>query len=160
MRKCRWQDKLINGKVIPAKVFKAICNIIFQSAVEGKTIEYGEITNIINKQFPDVKIDNHTDMGHILGEINDQVAKATETSKENPTSIYPSSIVVKKDYPSIVVKKGEGKPGKGFWGVNSGDNPPSEFKDKSEDEQEKALKKYRKNVFDTSKWDCECEETS
>jgi len=90
-------------------------------------------------------------MGYILGEINDQVAEKTKTSEENPTSIYPSSIVINKDTK---------KPGDGFWGVSSGDNPPSKFKDKSEDGQKEALKKYRENVFDTSKWDCKCEETS
>jgi len=143
---CKWEDKPIGEekKIIPAKVFEAICNIIFQSAGKGKTIKYGEITNIINKQFPDVKIDNYPDMGHILGEINDQVAEATKTSKENPTSIYPSSIVINKE---------RKEPGDGFWGVSSGDNPPSKVK---KNERDDVLKEYQRNVFDTNKWNCNC----
>ena len=143
---CKWKDKTIGKKTIPAEAFEAICNIILESAKQRNPITYKEITEEIKKkQFNNIII-SRKELGYILGEINNQVAEKTHNLLGK--SIYPTA---------IVVKTGTRTPSTGFWGVNSGDNPPSKKVITDKKEQRKVLEEYQCDVFDISKWDCNCQ---
>ena len=80
---------------------------------------------------------NRGTIGHIVGEVRNQVSHVT-----NP-SVYPSAIVVRRD---------TNQPGKGFWGLDEGSNPPSEV---PQNQQKQMLQKYQNDVFGRP-WNCNC----
>jgi hypothetical protein len=80
---------------------------------------------------------NRGTIGRIVGEVSVQVSQMI-----NP-SIYPSAIVVRKD---------TGRPGDGFWEVNTGTNPPSNVPPNN---RRGALQQYQNDVFNRN-WSCNC----
>ena len=137
---CNWQD--INpsygeGRKIQlsAQVISNACNIIWEAAQKRQRIAYADLMNKL-KQMGHRKI-NRATVGHIVGEVSTQVSQVT-----NP-SIYPSAIVVRKD---------TNQPGKGFWGLDRGSNPPSAV---PRNQQEQMLQQYQNDVFNRP-WNCNC----
>lgn len=130
---CDWRD--INpsygrhGRILlNARTISGACDIIRKTAQQRQTIVYSDLMNQL-KDKGHRKISRRT-IGLILGEVCNQVAQATDPS------IYPSVIVVRKDTK---------KPGKGFWGLYVGANPPGKV---PHDQRGKTLQQYQKDVFD------------
>lgn len=140
MLMCNWQDKIVTKRdgrriELPHNVFQDACKIIWQSAQQKRLISYSDVEKQL-KRLGHRKINRGT-IGDIVGEVSAQVSQVT-----NP-SIYPSAIVVHKGDKSI---------GVGFWGVDTGTNPPSEV---SPNQQKDALPQYQNDVFNKP-WDCNC----
>ena len=136
---CNWQDIEFPygiGRIqIDARTIQAACEIIFGVAQKSQTISYTEVMNEL-KSLGCPKINRGT-IGHIVGEVSVQVSQIT-----NP-SIYPSA---------IVVRSGTNQPGDGFWGVNTGTNPPSGV---PRNNRRNALQQYQNDVFNRL-WGCKC----
>jgi len=136
---CQWKSisvKLGRGTIqISAQTIKDACDIILQAAKKGQVIHYSDLWNML-KQLGHRGINRGT-IGSIVGEVSIQISQVT-----NP-SIYPSAIVVRKD---------TGKPGEGFWGLDSGTNPPSRV---PKNMRAKALQQYQHDVFHRT-WNCHC----
>lgn len=126
-----WEDRVFRfGRrkiTIPAETFRDAYRIIKESAQNGKYICYSEIMDRL-KNLGHQKINRGT-IGGIVGEVSIKVASST-----NP-SVYPSAIVVNKNTT---------KPGKGFWGLDRGTDPPSMV---PPDKRQKALRTYQETVF-------------
>jgi len=126
-----WEDRVFRygrGKImISAETFRDTYRIIKESARNGNYIYYSEVMDKL-KRLGHRKINRGT-IGGIVGEVSIMVANST-----NP-SVYPSAIVVKKN--SI-------EPGKGFWGLDRGTNPPSMV---PPDKRREALSEYQETVF-------------
>jgi len=136
---CNWQDITRSygvGKIqINAQVIEDACDIIRQRAQRKQTITYTDLM-VQLKHKGHGKINRGT-IGHIVGEVSTQVAQVT-----NP-SVYPSAIVIRKD---------TDQPGEGFWGLNSGTNPPEKVPDS---QKAQMLRQYQNDVFD-KEWSCNC----
>jgi hypothetical protein len=100
-----------------------------------KLIFYSDVEKEL-KRLGHRKINRGT-IGDIVGEVSIQVSQVT-----NP-SIYPSAIVVHKGDKSI---------GVGFWGIDTGTNPPCKV---SPNQQKDALLQYQNDVFNKP-WNCNC----
>lgn len=136
---CNWQDMefpyAIGRIQIDAQTIQVACEIIFRASQRSQTISYTEVMNEL-KRLGCPKINRGT-IGHIVGEVSVQVSQIT-----NP-SIYPSA---------IVVRSGTNQPGDGFWGVDTGTNPPSGV---SCNNRRNALQQYQNDVF-SRPWGCKC----
>lgn len=136
---CNWQDKVVVKKdrkiQMSAGVFSDACRIIRQMAQERRVIFYKALENEL-KSLGHPKINRGT-IGDIVGEVSIQVSQVT-----NP-SIYPSAIVVHKEDKTI---------GEGFWGLDTGANPPSKV---PVNQRQNALQQYQSDVFNRP-WNCNC----
>ena len=136
---CNWQDREFRygkGRIqIAAQTFQDACEIILQAAQKRQTISYTMVMDDL-KQLGHPKINRGT-IGHIVGEVSVQVSQITSPS------IYPSS---------IVVRSGTNQPGDGFWGVDTGTNPPSGVPCNN---RTNALQHYQNDVFNRP-WGCKC----
>lgn len=137
---CNWKDKEFHyrktGKIqLRANSFAETCNIISRVAQKKQVIAYSDLMQML-KQKGHEKINRGT-IGHIVGEVSNQVSQST-----NP-SVYPSAIVIRKDI---------NQPGKGFWGLDEGSNPPSAV---PQNQRKQMLQKYQNDVFGRS-WNCNC----
>jgi len=136
---CDWED--INprygmGKIqISAKVIRDTCDIIRQRAQNRQIVTYSDLMVQLKRE-GHRKINRGT-IGHIVGEVSTQVAQVTDPS------VYPSAIVVRKD---------TNKPGEGFWGLDTGTNPPEKVPNNQRD---LTLQQYQKDVF-SKPWRCDC----
>lgn len=65
----------------------------------------------------------------------------------NDPSIYPSAIVVRKDTM---------QPGKGFWGIDTGTDPPNKV---PINQRQSKLKNYQQASWQVQKWSCDCKMT-
>jgi len=139
---CRWKDvpcKYGRGRVIiPAQVIRDACQIIWQAAQQRQLIDYSTVIDQLKARGHHTRAPiNRITIGKIVGEVSDQVSQNT-----NP-SVYPSA---------IVVRRGTNRPGKGFWGLSKGTNPPSRVPSAN---QRAAIRQYQNDVF-TRKWACNC----
>jgi len=136
---CEWQDiyfRYAEGKIrIGARVIRDACDIIWKRAQNRQTITYADLMNLLKDRGHE-KINRGT-IGHIVGEVSSRIAQFT-----NP-SIYPSAIVVRKD---------TNQPGRDFWGLDTGNNPPSQV---APDQRAQMLQKYQSEIFSMS-WSCNC----
>ena len=137
---CNWSDVEIvfrDGKrvKIPAATIIDACEIIKDAAKQRRLITYTEIMDQL-KARGNRKI-NRATIGGIVGEVSAQVSKVT-----NP-SIYPSA---------IVVLKGTNYPGNGFWGIDTGTNPPKNVPEKM---RRVVIRRYQDDIF-SREWDCNC----
>ena len=127
-----WKDTTFDygkGKIkISGATIGDAYKIILKYAKKRSKIHYSVIINEL-KRLGHTKISRRT-IGSIVGDVSIQISRVTDPS------IYPSSIVVRKDHDT---------PGEGFWGVDSGKSPPSDVKTK---QQKIKLQEYQKNVFD------------
>jgi hypothetical protein len=137
---CNWKDmKFPYGKGVKiqlkADTFAETCKIISKAAQEKHLIAYSDLMQMLKKKKHE-KINRRT-IGHILGEVSNQVSQST-----NP-SVYPSAIVIRKD---------TSEPGKGFWGLDMGTNPPSKV---PQNKRQNTLQHYQNDVFNRP-WNCNC----
>jgi hypothetical protein len=124
------------GKIqINARVIRDACDIIRQRAQNRQTITYTDL--MVELKHKDHRKMNRRTIGHIVGEVSTQVAQVTDPS------IYPSAIVVRKD---------TNQPGKGFWGLDMGTNPPEKVPNNQRD---LTLQQYQNDVFNKP-WSCNC----
>ena len=138
---CNWQNTVIKqaggSRRIPidAQVIQDACTIIYRQAQTGEPIIYTDLMNQL-KQLGYRKINRGTIDG-IVGEVSNQVSQLT-----NP-SVYPSA---------IVVRGGSNQPGPGFWGLNSGTNPPNRV---TQNQRRIQLDQHQQHVFNLN-WACNC----
>lgn len=136
---CNWQN--INppygkGRIqINAQVIRDACDVIRQAAQNGQTIIYTDLMKRLKHR--EHEKTNRGTIGHIAGEVSNQVAQVT-----NP-SVYPSAIVVRSD---------TNQPGDGFWGLNMGTSPPSKV---YHNQRVQMLQQYQNGVFNRP-WSCNC----
>lgn len=142
---CNWQDKVVDkGKTktiirkIPEQVFSDACRIIHQMAQERRVICYSDLEYRLKNEGHGIV--SRLIIGDIVGEVSIQVSQVT-----NP-SIYPSAIVVHKNAKTV---------GEGFWGIDTGTNPPSKYQRLSQKQKENLLQQYRNDVFNRL-WNCNC----
>jgi hypothetical protein len=134
---CDWQDISVRKIRIDAQTIQDACKIIHKAAQKKETIVYRVLEDQL-KQLGHRGINRGT-VGNIVGEVSVRVSQLT-----NP-SIYPSAIVIRKD---------TCKPGKGFWEINEGTNPPDKV---PLNQRENELQEYQQNVFNgVSLWSCDC----
>ena len=136
---CNWQNiafPYARGRIrIDAQTIQAACEIIFHAAQKGQTISYTEVMDEL-RRLGCSKINRGT-IGSTVGEVSVQVSQITKPS------IYPSA---------IVVRNSTSQPGEGFWGVNTGTNPPSSV---VRINRQKALQQYQHDEFNRP-WGCKC----
>lgn len=136
---CNWyaiNPRYGAGRIqINAEVIKDACEVISHKAQSKQVITYSEIMDQLKKAGHG-KINRGT-IGHIVGEVSNQVAKTTAPST------YPSAIVIRKD---------TGQPGRGFWGLDTGTDPPLKVPHK---QKAYRLQKYQDDVF-SKHWSCAC----
>jgi hypothetical protein len=129
-----WKDTTFEydkGEIqIPGITIGDAYDIILVYAKRKSCVYYSDVINELKRR-GHKKISRRT-IGSIVGEVSIQISLAT-----NP-SIYPSSIVVRKDTEN---------PGEGFWGVDTGTSPPSSVPLK---ERSVRLKRYQNDLFDWS----------
>ena len=137
LKMCNWRDISVRGIHIDAQTIQDACRIIHRTAQKHKTITYTDLMDGL-KQLRHRGINRGT-IGSIVGEVSIQVSQLT-----NP-SIYPSAIVVRRD---------TNQPGKGFWGLNTGSNPPDIA---PQNQRQNSLQQYQQNVFNyVNLWNCDC----
>jgi hypothetical protein len=137
---CDWHD-ISAGKVrkirIDAQAIQDACKIIHQAAQKREMLTYTDL--MIQLKHLGHRGINRGTVGSIVGEVSIQVSQLT-----NP-SIYPSAIVMRKD---------SNQPGRGFWDLDTGNNPPEKV---PPNQRENQLNEYRRNVFNRlSLWSCDC----
>jgi len=133
---CDWQDVNVRGRIFSAKVIRDACEIIRQTAQKGELIYYSDLIKRL-KQLGHKHIDRFV-IGDIVGEVSIQVSRLTAPS------IYPSAIVVRKDTK---------EPGDGFWGLDTGTNPPNKL---PPHQKRNGLEQYQRDVWQVNKWSCAC----
>jgi hypothetical protein len=136
---CKWQSITFfheTGQItIPAQVLEDACGIIFKVAQNKQTIAYADVIS---------QLQNMGHQGISKGTINEILAEVNNQISQNTTpSIYPSS---------IVIQSGGNQPGKLFWRVSTGTNPPSSV---LSNQRRRALHQYQNDVFNRH-WDCNC----
>jgi hypothetical protein len=134
---CDWQDVSVRKIRIDAQTVRDTCKIIHQMAQKKEKIIYTDLMSELKRLGHHGT--NRGTIGTVVGEVSARVSQLTSPSS------YPSAIVIRKD---------RQQPGKGFWELDEGTNPPNKIAPSLRQSQ---LEEYQHEVFDSvSLWNCDC----